>query len=172
MDGTLVLNLRHFSLFAPVFRLFPFAHLYHHYHWLSSSLISKLYCYRPLLSLCSSLFKHFLSLSFSYLILSPVIQIGDDTFQLEPSLLEDLTAQIASLASIYHKPGIHFNSFNSLVPHTFDAYRISLVISATFPICYCFCFIELSSLISYLSMTHLHPLSHSSFFSFFYHSTN
>ena len=32
-------------------------------------------------------------------------QIGDDTFQLEPSLLEDLTAQIATLASIYHKPG-------------------------------------------------------------------
>jgi AP-1 complex subunit beta-1 len=35
-------------------------------------------------------------------------QIGDDTFQLEPSLLEDLTAQIASLASIYHKPAEAF----------------------------------------------------------------
>eukprot|EP00596_Hydrurales_sp_CCMP1899_P003477 CAMPEP_0119043190 /NCGR_PEP_ID=MMETSP1177-20130426/18853_1 /TAXON_ID=2985 /ORGANISM="Ochromonas sp, Strain CCMP1899" /LENGTH=850 /DNA_ID=CAMNT_0007010739 /DNA_START=57 /DNA_END=2608 /DNA_ORIENTATION=+ len=37
-------------------------------------------------------------------VLSEKPAIGDDTFQLEPSLLEDLTAQIASLASIYHKP--------------------------------------------------------------------
>ena len=40
-------------------------------------------------------------------------QIGDDTFQLEPSLLEDLTAQIATLASIYHKPGTENNKFHS-----------------------------------------------------------
>ena len=37
-------------------------------------------------------------------VLSEKPAIGDDTFQLEPSLLEDLMGQIATLASIYHKP--------------------------------------------------------------------
>ena len=37
-------------------------------------------------------------------VLSEKPEIGDDTFQLEPSLLEDLMNQIATLASIYHKP--------------------------------------------------------------------
>jgi AP-1 complex subunit beta-1 len=37
-------------------------------------------------------------------VLSEKPEIGDDTFTLEPSLLDDLMSQIATLASIYHKP--------------------------------------------------------------------
>ena len=37
-------------------------------------------------------------------VLSEKPEIGDDTFTLEPVLLEELMAQIATLASIYHKP--------------------------------------------------------------------
>lgn len=37
-------------------------------------------------------------------VLSAKPQIGDDTFFLDPSLLEDLIGQIATLSSIYHKP--------------------------------------------------------------------
>ena len=41
-------------------------------------------------------------------VLSEKPEIGDDTSQLEPSLLEDLMNQIATLASIYHKPAEAF----------------------------------------------------------------
>ena len=37
-------------------------------------------------------------------VLSTKPEIGDDTFYLDPSLLEDLISQIATLSSIYHKP--------------------------------------------------------------------
>jgi len=37
-------------------------------------------------------------------VLSEKPEIGDDTFTLEPSLLEELVSQIATLASVYHKP--------------------------------------------------------------------
>jgi len=37
-------------------------------------------------------------------VLSEKPEIGDDTFTLEPTLLEELMSQIATLASIYHKP--------------------------------------------------------------------
>ena len=41
-------------------------------------------------------------------VLSEKPEIGDDTFQIEPSLLEELMNQIATLASIYHKPAEAF----------------------------------------------------------------
>jgi AP-1 complex subunit beta-1 len=37
-------------------------------------------------------------------VLSQKPEIGDDTFTLEPALLEELISQISTLASIYHKP--------------------------------------------------------------------
>jgi AP-1 complex subunit beta-1 len=37
-------------------------------------------------------------------VLSQKPEIGDDTFSIEPTLLEELVSQIATLASIYHKP--------------------------------------------------------------------
>eukprot|EP00605_Chrysophyceae_sp_TOSAG23-4_P000046 GSChrysophyteH1.ASY1.ANO1.48.1 assembled CDS len=37
-------------------------------------------------------------------VLSAKPEIGDDTFYLDPTLLEDLISQIATLSSIYHKP--------------------------------------------------------------------
>jgi AP-1 complex subunit beta-1 len=37
-------------------------------------------------------------------VLSQKPEIGDDTFTIEPTLLEELVSQIATLASIYHKP--------------------------------------------------------------------
>jgi AP-1 complex subunit beta-1 len=37
-------------------------------------------------------------------VLSEKPEIGDDTFTLEPSLLDELISQIATLASVYHKP--------------------------------------------------------------------
>lgn len=37
-------------------------------------------------------------------VLSEKPEIGDDTFTLEPTLLDELISQIATLASIYHKP--------------------------------------------------------------------
>ena len=37
-------------------------------------------------------------------VLSEKPEIGDDTFTLEPSLLDELMSQISTLASIYHKP--------------------------------------------------------------------
>lgn len=41
-------------------------------------------------------------------VLSEKPEIGDDTITIEPSLLDDLIAQIGSLASIYHKPAEAF----------------------------------------------------------------
>jgi AP-1 complex subunit beta-1 len=37
-------------------------------------------------------------------VLSEKPEITDDTFSLEPAILEDLIGQISTLASIYHKP--------------------------------------------------------------------
>jgi AP-1 complex subunit beta-1 len=37
-------------------------------------------------------------------VLSPKPEIGDDTFTIEPALLDELISQISTLSSIYHKP--------------------------------------------------------------------
>ena len=52
-------------------------------------------------------------------VLSTKPDIGDDTFCLDPSLLEDLISQIATLSSIYHKPPESF-VMKSVVNQTED----------------------------------------------------
>eukprot|EP01034_Spumella_vulgaris_P022255 gene22255-28368_t len=49
-------------------------------------------------------------------VLSQKPEIGDDTFTIEPALLEELVSQIGTLASIYHKPPEAFVMKSTQVP--------------------------------------------------------
>ena len=124
----LIENVLHFNLVAHPLIIPLYLCLVLSLIFLPFYILKLLSCLTPPF-LCSSLCITFFSLLISYLL--GCQQIGDDTFQLEPSLLEELTAQIASLASIYHKPGIHLESlhpdllyFTSLMPIKYQTSNI------------------------------------------------